>query len=286
MDKNKDIPRLAVDTNVIIDLTIYDKYCPHIHKILVKNDFETATVEEKILNDNFLCKRYHFKDSKNGRQSKELYFISRLYELMKNGDIEIFITPTVFGELGLADKTMFNSSTLAGNLSKTELLIKQFLEKESTNIHLLNVNEEDNLQFEMDKLELAKEYSEEFALSRIYSPMHKDYIPSTDAFIMAEASLFGLFFVTQNEKHFIHMDCKGGESGWGDYLRAHRVEQINARKGLFFPTNTKKAKEPIRPLPLDSMIRRILMGKFENKTIYTYPNIDEKTGEILPTTLN
>ena len=81
------------------------------------------------------------------------------------------------------------------------------------------------------------------------------------------------------KKHFIHLDCYAND-GYGDFERATRIEEVNTAHGLRFKTN-KNYLDPPKPVPLDTFMHRFKFRYSEVKTLFTMPNIDLKTKEVL-----
>lgn len=272
-----EVPQVAVDTNIIIALSIYDRYGEDIRKVLESNYYNVKEVIELFKNNYNMRKEFGFIDPEEGNEKLE--FIAQLYYNIRKGKIKIYITKTVLGELGLVPKKLFNGKN-AGKLYKSESEIQDFLENPNNNITVLTVSDEDAAQFAEDRLVLAMEYVEEGAMGKEYDAGQEDYLPSRDALIMAEASLFGLFFITLNEKHFLHIDCTAND-GKGDFQRTSKIEQANINYKLRFPTNKKPYKDPPKPISLTSFIFRFKLRFKEAKAFYTYPNIDEETKDII-----
>ena len=275
--KKTDIPHIAVDTNIIMALAEYDKHGEDIRKVLENNYYKTTEVIELFKHNYYMKKEFGYIDEKEGNEKLE--FIAQLYYHIRRGKIKLYITKTILGELGLVPKQLFKGKN-AGKLYKSEALIKDFIENEDNNVTVLTVAEEDAEQFAIDKLRLATEYVEAGAMGKEYDPRLEDYYPSIDALIMAEVSLFGLYFITLNEKHFLHNDCNAND-GKGDFEKATKIEEVNLNYGLRFPTNRKPYKDPPKPISLSSFIFRYKLRFKEAKAFYTYPNINEETNEIM-----
>ena len=273
-----DIPRVAVDTNIIMALTIYERYGEEIRKELESNNFN-STLIEGMISSNYNIKKEFGVYSKATHSNERLEYVAQLYQAMRKGLVKIYITPTVLGELGLVKKRLFEDTSV-DRLYKQEVDILDFIKNPENNVTVLTVSDEDKVQFALDKLKLAKEYVEIGAMGKVFDPVLEDYRPTTDAFIMAEASLFGLFFITLNEKHYIHLDCYA-DDGKGDYRRAELIQEINTKYGLRFNTNKKPYKDPPKPIELTSFINRFKHKNRDFKCFFTYPNIDPESKKII-----
>lgn len=273
-----DVPKIAVDTDIMIALTVYERYGQEIRKTLESNNFSSSAIEG-LVNSNYNIKKEFGFYSKDTHTNEKLEYIARLYQAMRQGLIDVYITQTVLGELGLMKKTLFKG-TSSERLYKYETHILDFIQNPENNITVLTVPDEEKVQFAMDKLTLAKDYVEIGAMSKVYDPVLEDYRPSTDAYIMAEASLFGLFFITLNEKYYIHLDCYA-DDGKGDYKRSELIQEINTKYGLRFNTNKKPYKDPPKPIELTSFINRFKHPNRDFKCFFTYPNIDPEIKKII-----
>ena len=250
-----------------------------LHCVLNCQKFGILLPTWKLDNSNYNIKKEFGFCSKVTHTNEKLEYIARLYHAMRQGLIDVYITQTVVGELGLMKKSLFKG-TSSERLYKYETHVLDFIQNPENNVTVLTVPDEEKVQFAMDKLTLAKEYVEIGAMSKVYDPVLEDYRPSTDAYIMAEASLFGLFFITLNERHYIHLDCYA-DDGKGDYKRSELIQEINTKYGLRFNTNKKPYKDPPKPIELTSFINRFKHKNRDFKCFFTYPNIDPESKRII-----
>lgn len=282
---NKKVAHMSIDSDVAVKLFVYATYGKQIMPILEANDYTTQDVADMVSSNYYLSQEFYYRNSKNGPICNQLYYIAKLYKLLKNDELKLYITPTVMGELGLFTDTHVDSTVNANEkqaLSRTNFMQK-FLETQS-NVYVLTVPDDMKYKFEYDVLLLAKQYMSSHAMQREYSPVVRSYVPSTDAFIVAESSIFGLTVMTFNEQHFMHRNfIRPGVKG--DFRRAEQIEEINALHGLKFKTNTKKKRAP-RPIAVHGFIDKFYNEQNEsNKKFCTYPNIDAESGEIIPAVL-
>lgn len=269
--RRRESVHIAVDTNVIIALSIYEKYGDDLRKMLKFYSLDSEEVKNIVMSNDKLRKEFY--DPIRHRISERLDFVYELYYQMRKGNINLHITKTVAGELGIAKKTLFKDK-VAGRMYSIERDVLSLLENPDNNLSILTVKDEDAAQFAQDKLELASAYVEARAMDKEYNSQLEDYYPCKDADIVAEASLFGLFLVTLNEKHFIHIDANA-ENGLGDFERANRIEKVNGNYDLYFPTNRIPHKDPPRPISLASFMTRYNLRARNNRLFYTKPNIND-----------
>ncbi|MFQ6724420.1 MAG: hypothetical protein ACLRFE_03725 [Clostridia bacterium] len=176
----------------------------------------------------------------------------RLWEMVQKGVAELYITPSVAGEL---DFEWFEEQI-------------DFIDKY---VNVLKVKDEDAKLFYAKRGLLAKDYVEGGAMLEQYNASQRKRVPQNDAYIMAEASLFGLNFVTINEKDFIN------SNKWkDDYKRGDKIAEINNSRGLIFYSNKPHCKVSPKPITLHSFIMRARHFRKDcNKDFYiTNPNID------------
>ena len=194
---------------------------------------------------------------KVGDNGKKYYTnLSNMYALLtmvKSGRCELYITPTVFGEL---DFEWFQET-------------RNFIDKY---VNVIKVMNEDASAFYAKRGHLAKEYVRSGAMLEEFSAPQRTKVPQNDAYIMAEASICGLVLVTVNDKDFINSNI------WKeDYKRVLAIEEINTRNKLEFNSNIKNYKIPPQPMSLHSFIMKSRYRKntFIKPYYITNPNIDD-----------
>ncbi len=219
--QDRDVPMVALDSNMIIDLSHYNQCENKLKNLLRKYNYDASILKNSSVTEKYLGKDFDFEQA----QILNLSIISYLYDLIKDCAVQAYITPTVFGELGLLEHKTFKDER-AGRIYPSEEINKKYLE--TSNIIVLQVKDNYKLAFETDVLKLAKEYVNAGAMQREYNYFVQDYVPDKDACIMAEASLFGLFFVTLNTKHFL--DLYEMEDG----IRTEKIIKVNRNNGLVF----------------------------------------------------
>ena len=274
--KTNIIPYVALDSNIIIALSVYEKHGEDIRNILEKNRYDSSAVKD-LVKQNYYMRKEFSRFDENDKCAK-LELIAFLYFNLRKNKIKAYITKTVFGELGLMPKNVLQGVN-SRKLYKQEVEIKDFLENPKNHVTVLTVDKENIEDFAKDKLTLALAYVEAGAMGKEYNPFLEDYYPSTDALIMAETSLFGLFLITLNEKHFVHMDCYDND-GRGDFQRATLIEEANTAYGLRFITN-RGYLDPPKPIPLDIFINRFKLRYTEARAFFTRPHIDMETEKVL-----
>lgn len=171
MSKNKKKSTyIAFDSDVLSDLAL-------IHNLKTQDkDFEISTFHDKYLAD-------------NARRFKVIY------DKIKSGEIKPIVLSTVFNETSFVPIIMD--------------FIKEFGYFPKTDKH----NKKKQLQ---EIKQLAKSYVKPYENEgRVYTPPMKElysafaggFVPSNDAFIMAEATYHGYLLVTANEKDYIYTDA-------------------------------------------------------------------------------
>lgn len=148
-----------------------------------------------ILRDKFLGLRV-------GGAFINLMDIYNILTWIKEGSIEVYITPTAFNELE--------------NMNEVE---EEFLRKYIT-ILTINPDQEDEICALIDKL--ANEYVQAGGAKSEYIPKYRERSPTRDAYIMAEASLCGLSLVTCDWKDLIHSNQYAK-----DYAKTKIIKQVN-----------------------------------------------------------
>lgn len=232
--------KIAVDSNIIIALSKYmdPKFDPdnEIHNAVKKGSAHlTMLYKDKpfkelppLLQDNYLGKLERGID--NNYYFARLTNISKLAYSLKKGTIEICATPLVFLETN-------KSATLA------------FYNKYCT---ILTVADNDAIEFFRKRDILAEAYTKGRAMDQILNGKTMETQPSNDAYIMAEASMFGLDLVTANEKHFVHVNVHNK-----DYKLSNRIQTINEEFGLCFKSNIKGKVFIPTSRPVDSMVSKV-----------------------------
>ena len=146
-----------------------------------------------------------------------------LWVKVERGQVELYITPTVAGEL---DFEWLEEQ-------------KEFINKYVNVIRI----EKGEKQFYRERNALARTYVQYGAMKECYSACEHKKVPQNDAYIMAEASLCGLALVTANSKDFINYNNYDE-----DYKRTNIIQQVNKDNGLMFASNLPNIK--IAPYPM------------------------------------
>lgn len=181
-----------------------------------------------ILKDNYLGDIEFGEDGK--KYYNNLLDIYRLWDAVEKRRVEVYITPTVLGEL---DFEWFDETI-------------DFIDKY---INIIKVKDEDSKKFYSTRDNLAWEYVRNGAMQEAYSGVIRASAPENDAFIMAEASLCGLVLVTANKKHFLNYNKYKD-----DYKRVAIIQQVNTKAKLVFNSNIDNFVIPAQPLSLRSFI--------------------------------
>ena len=254
--------KIAVDSNIIISLSkfINPKFDPDnvVHELL-KQDHQVMANTYKgtpkkflppLLRDNYLGTLELGDDGSYSYQ--RLIDIYRLYSALKHGSIELCVTPLVFLETNKPSN-------------------KDFLDNYCT---ILTVSDVDAPEFYTLRNELATKYTESGAMEEILDGRRMKMQPSNDAYIMAEASLFGLDLITANERDFIHEDVF-----LKDYKRQNAILEINKEEDISFISNHNKSVFYPSPKNLATFIAK-LKRHFRDKNFKVMyfaenPKIDE-----------
>ncbi len=183
-----------------------------------------------ILKDKFLG---HIETNEEGRTFyNNLLDIYHLWEMIEKGRCELYITPTVFGEL---DFEWFEQQL-------------NFINKY---VNVVQVSDENATKFYRDRDNLAWEYIRNGAMIEEYNATVRTRVPQNDAYIMAEASLCGLMLVTINNKDFINYN-----NFEEDYQRVDIIKQVNKDFGLTFYSNINNYKTEPQPFSLNAFVMR------------------------------
>ena len=185
---------------------------------------------------------------------KTLIDLEHLLEAVKRGEIELCITKTVFNELNL-DK---HAST------------KKFVENY---VNILRVPDELKQTFAIRRTKLAREYVARDAMDDEYSASEEKRVPTNDAYIMAEATIFGLTLITFNGKDFIFI--KNNPKSWE---RLKVITEINKEKKYFFESNISGVMMTPKPTNLSAFIgnyKHYLRGDDTNPFVTTEYNLNE-----------
>lgn len=183
-----------------------------------------------LLRDTYFGKIETAKDGKRYYSNLQDMYI--LLDMIKKGKCEVYITPTVAGELDYE-------------------WAKQQQEFINRYVKVIKIKDEDVQMFYTKRGLLAREYVKADAMSELYCAALRKKIPENDAYIMAEASLCGLIFVTINEADFINTTKKKD-----DYKRVITIEQVNENAGLLFDSNAKGCKIPPQSMTLNSFVMK------------------------------
>lgn len=264
--ENKEI-HVAADTNVLIMLSILHKHGQKVLKVLEGNNYHSSEVKDLVLANKNMAKNFIYTQTPTINYCHNLEVTAKLYNLIKDKKIKVYVLPAVAGELQLTNP----------NSSNTPYFISLF--KSLDNIIVLRVNEEDKHQFYLNSMLLAKKYVERHHMTSVYSAAAQSFVPSNDAWIAAESSLFGLTFLTFNEKDFIHQD-------WHDYKKTNGIRSVNMLNKLrVFKSNIGK-KMVAQPMGVTSFLDNLeKLGINSEKFVLTYPNIDKDTGNLIAASL-
>lgn len=254
--------KIAADSNIIIDLSKFmdPKFDPNntVHELIKSgSDKLTATFKNipkkflpPLLQDNYLGELILSNDGNWHYQ--RLMNISKLAYSLERKSIELCITPLV---------------VLETYKTKTASFIDTYCTK-------LKVSEKFAPEFYNLRGELAAEYTSGGGMEQVLDGRRLKMQPSNDAYIMAEASLFGLNLITANERHFIHDDIYKQ-----DYNKANKINNINKENGLVYISNHEGRPFIPGPMTLSSTVSRIKKyikdENFAGMIYATNSNIDE-----------
>jgi len=262
------IIHVAADTNVIVFLSVLHNQCQGVLKVLKENGYDSSKVKDVITNDKILSKYFLYSNSKAGSYSVSLTYTAKLYHALEKGEVNLYVLPTVAGELQLTNPKNYHAHKYVSFFENFE------------NIKVLTIPDELKDQFFTDSMKLAKIYVSQRYMSDIYSAVSQSFVPSNDAFIAAEASLFGLTLLTFNDKHFIHLEKR-------DYKKTNGIRMTNVANNLNVFESNKDKKLVAHPMSVVFFIDGLPKeGTDEAFLMYTYPNIDETTGLLVPATIS
>ena len=258
---------IAVDADVLFNLARLnnanydpDGYLYNLYKTnqLLPSRFYNMRADElpPLLQDKYFG--YYEKMDGNYYYSR-LINTYRLLDFVKGGKVKVYVVPTVYRQINTNEE-----STM------------EFVSNYCT---VVKVKDSEYSDFKRAKLELADKYCSERKMKFEYSAYLDRIVPSSDAIIMAEASILGLQLVTANEKDFIHYDVKSK-----DYKRTNAIENINIESGYVFISNAGRPTS-VHPSSLSSLVVRLrkeIQGENAlNKSVYIVnPKVDEN-GNVL-----
>ena len=232
--------KIAVDSNIIYRLCILNKLIDEnsIDKEMLLNvcngsidrNYIKATYAESVENLPPLFKNEFFcQTNKYGRY----YNIKNYYELLqwiKQGHIKVYVTSTVFNE--------------------TKHLIKKNELKDY--IVALKVKEEDLESFSDLLKDLVNSYISEG-------------LQEKHAIKMAEASLFGMIFLTGAERYYLHKDLNAE-----DYAIKDKICEVNKKFNLHFISSAGllTLPEPIGVVKFKRRVHFYLTNGYFQKSLY------------------
>lgn len=261
MAKQKEKIQIAVDSDIVINLInfIDPKNDPDgiIHDLLEKRALQPAYFADYKKNDlpPLLRDRWFSKIVKSGDIEiyENLLDIYRLFKYVKEGIIELCITPTIFHEL---------------DYPHNEDFIKKY-------ITVLKVRKEDAQAFYEKRNRIVDEYIENGIFVTEYnSYLHRE-LPPNDACASVEAALFGLYFYTANVKHFIQNKYANQK----EYEISDKIKETHLRNSVIFKNNFGR---DVTPGPktistLNSNVKRVLKKGGSLKEIgVDEPNIENE----------
>lgn len=254
--------KIAADSNIIISLSKFmdPRFDPdgEVYLLLKTHSYLPSAVfrdfDKKdlppILKDGWLGQLTLQQDGLLYYQN--LYDIYKLAMAVKHKSIELCITPLAY---------------LETNRKRTADFIKEYCT-------VLTVKDSDAPEFYTLRNELATKYTQSGAMEEILDGRRMKMQPSNDAYIMAEASLFGLDLITANEKDFIHEVVADA-----DYKRQNGIYKVNLEEDIVFSSNiddTNFIPSSKNLANFLSKLRRYMKGRESHGMIYTdNPNIDE-----------
>ena len=163
--------------------------------------FDNSGVREELLSESFSSAKYLkmnraslpplLKDSvigkkvktKNGKLVYEnLINLANLAKLVKQEKVILCLSPAVISEL---------------NVEKNQAGIPFYLDY----CNIVSVDNNDSIKFMGKVDELAETYAKYGAMEKRFCAKFGDYIPENDAYILAQAAVFGMYLVTFDE-HF------------------------------------------------------------------------------------
>lgn len=268
---------IALDSNVVIELASYilnvvgldESSRPSdysIHENLIANNFNSAPLIQSYKGKRtipFVLKNcgYIAKGKDGVERNLHLESAAKLYEEIKNGRLEVYITKTTLYEVyGTKEQGGWIIPVLKSNNSNG----------------IINVVD-DKIITQMSCM-LAKLYGIMGAMEKTYDTENDRLVPSRDAYIMAQASMLGLSLLTYNGDDFINRKTR-------DTMvigtRSQEIEQINRDCALLFKTNIEGEIAPPKPMFPDYFLKWYyeFMDKkgsvnINVKPIATVPNFD------------
>lgn len=168
-----------------------------------------------------------------------------------NGSLKIAILPQVFDEI-------------KENLDNRE---REFLKE-----HCVFVEPKDSSKYTQKVVKVALNYIR----NGVMEDENENGLPTSDAIIMAQASVVGLNLVTSNHKHFLYysnfMHKKRREVV---RTRAEDIEEINSRHGLYFEMKNGETFVP-RPYSPAEYFELYRGGPFYEQGEYDEINLIQK----------
>ena len=214
--------KIAADSNIIIALSKFmdPKFDPdnELHDLMaLKTSLPSAIYPDldkkdlpPILKDRWMGQLAAQADGTLYYQN--LLDIYNLAKAIQRGQIELCVTPLVYLE------------TYRHHIAD---FIKQYCP-------VLTVKDSDAEEFYALRNQLAEKYVESGAMEATLNGKTMTMQPSNDAYIMAEAALFGLDLITANEKDFIHKIVADA-----DYKRQNGITQVNYDENIVYKSNIK-----------------------------------------------
>lgn len=250
MKSSKEKIRVVVDTKVVCDLfqLLNPEYDPTgiIHEKLANHDLHhedfANTSEEEL--PPILKSKHLGKYSKNTGRYWNLELIYECLNFVKSGEMELCITPTVFYELPNEIYDVVKDYII--NLTVKNEDAEYFADRVGflANVYALRG--------------IMKREIDEYGNSRLGLANIK----------LAEASNFGLFFLTTNAKKYIHQDIYKQ-----DFKIANEIAEINKYYKLYQVSNTGyiTAPQPIEFSRFMARMYRHLQGE-DVKSLYLASN--------------
>jgi len=246
--------KIAVDSCVIIMLSKLANPNLCEKDKIVKNCVKNRVLKPELYDDTPyeylppLLKDKYFGAVARGDDGERYYTnlidMCSLLNKVEKGYIELYMTPTVFGEL---DFDWYQEQS-------------QFINKY---VKIVQLEPKQEKQFYRERNALARSYVTAGAMAERFSASERKKVPQNDAYIMAEASLCGLVLITANSKDFINF------TRWDDYQRCNAIQRINTDAGLVFESNIPKFKIAPYPMSVNSFVlkSRFIEG-FQQKGYY------------------
>lgn len=135
--------------------------------------------------------------SKQRSLSFNFNFYNELLNIAKSGDVRFLITPTAFFEckhipylLGFIKKYCYVPKLSIANYKHQEYLVRELAKTYCNDYYIDEINENGEVVSVKHKAPLSPEYNAHYG----------DLVPSNDAYIMAEATVFNAVLLTENGK--------------------------------------------------------------------------------------